>query len=196
MQALRLDERKAHLDPVAWRGGESLEALQEGVGGYVDVLELTASVSMWVNDEGAYRCHLNRAATKLASLVLGSEGGPAQDLLTDGVVPVFGPVVFTGGRDDDGEVRPLRPEAVEWLRAWAAGRPTSTRLLADLDEMPPTPHLGDVVRWEGTLWRVWSKCPPRLHLRPLGAENGARWVGIDEVTVHKARGVDEEGGGR
>lgn len=113
MQALRLGETTTHLEPVTWAGGESLDALTSAVGGHVDVVQLTPSVSMWVNDEGAYLCRLNRHATRVTWL----HG--------DTLVPIFGPVVFTGCRGVEHATVGLPGWASVWLHACLSGRCTS-----------------------------------------------------------------------
>ncbi len=71
---------------------DTLAWLQDTVGGLVDVVALTDTIDMWLNDEGIYQCEPNPAATLLAA-----------DLSGHGVHQMFyGPAVFTGGCDEDG----------------------------------------------------------------------------------------------
>lgn len=113
MQGLRLDE-DGRLDTMTWTGEEdSLDALQAAVGGWVDVVQLTPTVTMWVDDEGAYRRGVNRTVTRLLRL----HG--------ELVSPIFGPVVFTGCRGWENETVGLSSAADAWLRGWLAGRCTS-----------------------------------------------------------------------
>lgn len=77
----------------------TLPLLQRAVGGLVDVVALCRDLDMWINDEGL--CHgmdLNHEATGIARLC----GRVTQ--------PYFGPVVFTGGPDEEGNTTPLQPD--------------------------------------------------------------------------------------
>jgi hypothetical protein len=78
--------------------------LQKYVGGLVDVVSIAPDMDAWVNDDGIMLgLEPNLHATFLLSY------------LTDRQLaqPLFGPVVFTGGADADGETQPLTDEAVE-----------------------------------------------------------------------------------
>ncbi len=46
---------------------DTLGYLQDAVGGLIDVVGLTESVDMWVNDEGLFLCEPNPLATMLAA---------------------------------------------------------------------------------------------------------------------------------
>lgn len=96
----------------AFPEGDSLAFLQAKVEGYVDVVSLSEHVDMWVNDEGLMTHDVNPVATMIAA-------GFGMDHQ-----PYHGPVVFTGGADDEGTTLPLAPEwaielqaAAEWLTA-------------------------------------------------------------------------------
>lgn len=119
MHGLRLDE-DGRLGTVTWTDEtDSLDALQSAVQGWVDVVQVTPTVTMWVDDEGAYRRGVNRPATRLLRL----HG--------ELVSPIFGPVVFTGCRGWENETVSLSPAAEAWLRGWAAGRCTCIEQRAD-----------------------------------------------------------------
>lgn len=110
MQGLRIDEN-GRVATVGWAGGDwSLDARERAVGGPVEPLEVSASVTMWVHAEGAYLHPINNPAARLMRL---------HD--RDGIpTPIFGPVVLTGSRAD--EVVGLSPYEAAWLRAWLDGR--------------------------------------------------------------------------
>ena len=83
--------------------GSLLEPLQAAVGGDVDVVRLHPEMEMWVHDEGLYRCDLNPVASAVAAGM-----GFVQQ-------PYCGPVVFTGGADEDGNTLGLSDELAEVL---------------------------------------------------------------------------------
>lgn len=82
--------------------GGLLAQLQGAVGGLVDVVALADNLDVWVNDEGLYLCEPNPVATLLA-LALGRDA------------PLFGPAVFTGGADQQGDTVGLDPGTCEQL---------------------------------------------------------------------------------
>lgn len=78
--------------------GLTLEELQAGVGGgLVQLIQVSDTVTMWVNEEGLFRddLELNDVATIFYHALSGQD------------IPIMGPIVFTGGGDDDGETLPL-----------------------------------------------------------------------------------------
>ena len=83
--------------------GSLLEPLQAAVGGDIDVVRLHPEMEMWVHDEGLYACDLN----PVASAVAAGMGFVHQ--------PYCGPVVFTGGADEDGNTLGLSDELAEVL---------------------------------------------------------------------------------
>ncbi|GAA4757485.1 hypothetical protein GCM10023328_46710 [Modestobacter marinus] len=83
--------------------GSLLEPLQAAVGGDVDVVRLHPEMEMWVHDEGLYRCELNPVASAVAAGM-----GFSRQLYC-------GPVVFTGGADEDGNTLGLSEELAEVL---------------------------------------------------------------------------------
>lgn len=77
----------------------TLPLLQGAVEGLVDVVALCTHLDMWVNDEGIVRgMEVNHSATDIARLC----GRRDQ--------PYYGPVVFTGGPDGEGQTLPLQPD--------------------------------------------------------------------------------------
>ena len=96
---------------------DTLGYLQDAVGGLIDVVGLTESVDMWVNDEGLFLCEPNPLATMLAA------GLADRDLAQ----PFFGPAVFTGSCDEAGTTLGLTVAQLaevlrqaEWLREYTA----------------------------------------------------------------------------
>lgn len=74
----------------------TLQHLQRAVSGLVDVVSLSPTLDMWVNDEGlAIGMEINQLAT-VAAQVYGKFWQP-----------YAGPVAFTGGVDSEGETLPL-----------------------------------------------------------------------------------------
>jgi len=87
--------------------GGTLGLLQDAVGGFVDVVPLHPTITMWVNDTGLVDAlPINWVATTIARAF----GLTHQ--------PYVGPVVFTGGTDDDSTTLPLGDhQATTLLRA-------------------------------------------------------------------------------
>lgn len=95
------DAKAVQWDPTT---SDTLRHLQQAVGGLVDAVTLHESVTMWVNDEGVLRgMPINLVASSLA-----------RDLGTTHQ-PYFGPIIFTGGCDDEGETLGLSEQHVEAL---------------------------------------------------------------------------------
>lgn len=70
-----------------------LQLLQTLVGGWVQAVDLTPDLTLWVNEEGKLNgLPVNEAATRVWKAVYGP---------TDVIV---GPAVLTGGADEDGEL--------------------------------------------------------------------------------------------
>lgn len=93
-----------------WDPADTLSRLQEAVGGHVDVIGLSPALDMWLNDEGLVNGMLiNWAATAVAA----AHGYVYQ--------PYAGPVVFTGGTDEEGNTLPLTQDQAR----------TITRVCAD-----------------------------------------------------------------
>ncbi|WP_051718128.1 DUF3846 domain-containing protein [Streptomyces megasporus] len=84
-------------------------SLQQRVGGRFDVLRCRPSLDMWINDDGLYECEPNPVASMMALHMLGE-------------IPqiYFGPVVFTGGADEEGETLGLTEAQAAYLTDLAA----------------------------------------------------------------------------
>lgn len=84
----------------------TLDQLQIAVDGLVDVVGLCEGLDMWVNDEGIVReMPMNVVATVIAREFMGERFAQAY----------FGPVVFTGGCDDEGETLQLTDDQATTL---------------------------------------------------------------------------------
>lgn len=74
----------------------------------VDVVALTNRIDMWLDDEGLYTQPINHVATKLAQRF----GRTYQ--------PYHGPVLITGGADNEGDTLPLDTDKANALLATLA----------------------------------------------------------------------------
>lgn len=111
MQTLRMTE-SGHLDPVTWdESAWSLTLRQSAVGGPVDLLVLSASVTMWAAPGREPGQRPNRPALRLARL----HGADVRAL--------YGPVLLAGVRDEG--ITGVTVAEAAWLRAWVSGRCTS-----------------------------------------------------------------------
>lgn len=91
------EAREVMWDVTATTG--TLPLLQGAVEGLVDVVALCTNLDMWVNDEGIVRgMDVNHCATAIARMC----GRRDQ--------AYYGPVVFTGGPDGEGQTLPLQPD--------------------------------------------------------------------------------------
>jgi hypothetical protein len=97
--------------------GDELSTLQRCVGGYVEILRLSDSVTLWVNEEGkVIDLPPNRIATRLFRAVFKS-----YDI-------IVGDVVLTGGDDKEGNTLGLDDKAYARLLMWI-GQPEQYDLL-------------------------------------------------------------------
>jgi len=106
-QALRIAIDGTVTD-LSWEDGKTLEALQAGVEGSVDLVALRPDVDMWANDEGLFTHDVNVVGTLVADALRGDHW---QDY--------HGPLVFTGGNDEEGRTLPLSEAAQEEIRGLA-----------------------------------------------------------------------------
>lgn len=84
----------------------SLKVLQTAVGGYVQAIDLTPEVTMWINEEGKLEgLPLNFHGTMFWSATYGF-----------GTDQIVGDIVLTGGTDDEGDTLSLSPEAESVIR--------------------------------------------------------------------------------
>lgn len=93
-------------------GQTCLGALQAAVQGYVDVVRLTDTLDMWVNEEGAFTAALNPLASAIAAVFSARTGTARQPYF-------YGPAVFTGGADPEGATLPLQPAQADEVVAIA-----------------------------------------------------------------------------
>jgi hypothetical protein len=102
-----IDDPLEVLDPA----GESLKTLQQGVDGYVEAIDLDDALTMWLNEEGKL-LHLphNPRAQALWDRAFGA-----------GTDITVGPVVLTGGVNEEGDTLPLDAETVAALTAALGG---------------------------------------------------------------------------
>ena len=85
---------------------DSLATLQNGVGGWVQAIDLTTSMTMWCNEEGKLNgLPHNPFAQKLWDVALGAD--------TDYIV---GDVVFTGTPDEEGYTTGITAQDEEVIR--------------------------------------------------------------------------------
>lgn len=84
----------------------TLDDLQEGVGGWVQAIDLREDVTMWLNEEGKLEgLPHNPVAQALWTQTFGQ---------TDYIV---GNAIFTGGTDEEGETLPLSRVRADEIRA-------------------------------------------------------------------------------
>lgn len=89
---------------------DSLTALQEGVGGWVQAIDLTTTMTMWCNEEGKLEgLPHNPFAQAMWDKAFGAH--------TDYIV---GDVVFTGTPDDEGYTQSVTAEDERVIRAMVA----------------------------------------------------------------------------
>ena len=82
---------------------EMLARLQAACGGYVQAIDMTDTLTMWVNEEGKLNgSEWNECATAIWHAIY----GPSDT--------IFGTVVFTGGADEDGDTQSISDE--DWAR--------------------------------------------------------------------------------
>lgn len=84
----------------------SLKVLQTAVDGLIQPVDITAKLTMWVNEEGLFRSDFEQNILATA-------------FMPDGASPIMGPAVFTGGVDDNGETLGLSREDADSIRALA-----------------------------------------------------------------------------
>lgn len=86
-------------------GAASLGVLQKAVDGLIQPVDLSETITMWVNEEGLLRSDLtpNPLATAFYAEVYGAN------------TPIMGDVVFTGGCDEEGNTLGLTQEDVDDL---------------------------------------------------------------------------------
>jgi hypothetical protein len=89
--------------------GDTLKLLQDAVHGYIESVTLSDNLVMWVNEDGKMqKMPFNQAAT---SIFIKHRGG------ADFIV---GPVIFTGGADDEGNTLGLDEVSLQSVKTFAA----------------------------------------------------------------------------
>lgn len=82
----------------------SYEVIRSAVDGWIEAVDLSDEMTMWVNEEGKLIGLIrNDMATKMFREVFGN------------VDVIMGDVIFTGGSDDEGETLGLTDEQLEKL---------------------------------------------------------------------------------
>jgi len=89
--------------------GTALADLQKAVDGWIEAIDISADLTMWVNEEYLLRNELvlNPLATALFSSIGGTQ-------------PIFGDVVITGGTDPEGETLGLAENDLADLKELAS----------------------------------------------------------------------------
>lgn len=101
---LSIDGTLTELDLDASEG--SLKVLQDGVGGWIEPVDLSEEVTMYCNEEGKLG---GFEPNPIATVIFNATFAPAVDL-------IMGDVVFTGGVDDEGDTLGLPDEAATVIR--------------------------------------------------------------------------------
>jgi hypothetical protein len=102
-KAIMLDTA-GNLSQIDLDAGSGLKILQSAVGGWVQAVDFTADLTIWVNEEGKINgLPFNPKATKIWTHFLGN---------TDFIV---GNAVFTGGTDENGETLAISADAEAFI---------------------------------------------------------------------------------
>jgi hypothetical protein len=105
MLAIKLDTDGVAVEVEIAEEGQRLEQLQEAVGGWVEAVDLSPTLTMWCNEEGKLiGLPFNPLATDLWEESFGKT-----DLIK-------GNVIFTGGVDDEGSTLGLDEATANKLR--------------------------------------------------------------------------------
>ena len=86
---------------------DSLTALQSGVGGYVQAIDISPRLTMWLNEEGKIE---GLPHNIVAQVIFDNRFGPGLD-------KIVGNAVFTGGTDDEGDTLGLDTETADFLKS-------------------------------------------------------------------------------
>jgi hypothetical protein len=90
--------------------GNTLKVLQSAVDGLIQPVDLSDSLTVWVNEEGLFR---NDFDVNLFATAIYHQAFPTADN------PLVGPAVFTGGSDDEGNTLGLSEQMIANLATWA-----------------------------------------------------------------------------
>lgn len=93
--------------------GISLKELQAGVDGWIEAIDLSEEMTMWVNEEFLLRSEPD--TNPIASAFFGTVGG---------TYAIHGSVVFTGGTDSNGDTLGLGEKEIRLIKALAKSMKT------------------------------------------------------------------------
>jgi hypothetical protein len=105
MLAIKLDTDGVAVEVEIAEEGQRLKQLQEAVGGWIEAVDLSPTLTMWCNEEGK----LNGLPFNPLATDLWEESFGKTDLIK-------GNVIFTGGVDDEGSTLGLDEATANKLR--------------------------------------------------------------------------------
>jgi len=85
----------------------SYQVLKDGVGGWIEAVDLREDMTMWLNEEGKLD---GLPVNVMASRMFNEAFGAGKDIMV-------GDAVFTGGTDDEGDTLGLTEEQAQELEA-------------------------------------------------------------------------------
>lgn len=90
--------------------GTDLAEMQAMVGGLIQPIDLTETLTMWVNEEYVFmpQLELNPLASAFFQIMAGAD------------YPIYGNVIFTGGTDEDGNLLDLSTEDAIQIKTTAS----------------------------------------------------------------------------
>jgi hypothetical protein len=89
--------------------GTDLAEMQGVVGGLIQPIDLTPSITMWVNEEFLY----------MPELEMNVIGSSFFHIMAGGEYPIHGNVIFTGGTGEDGEILDLGSKEASLIKEMA-----------------------------------------------------------------------------
>lgn len=98
--ALRITT-EAKIEKLLLENDTELDQLQKAVDGYIEAVDLSPNLTMWVNEEGLLRDNLS--VNPVAYAFYSS--------------PIMGDIVFTGGTDENGDTLPLSEANAKLIRS-------------------------------------------------------------------------------
>lgn len=90
--------------------GTALAEMQTVVGGLIEPIDLSETLTMWVNEEFIF----------MPSLELNPLASAVFQMMAGGEYPIHGNVIFTGGTDSKGELKDLSSEDASWVKKLAS----------------------------------------------------------------------------
>jgi hypothetical protein len=127
--------------------GDELATLQGAVGGWVEAINFTNSLTMWCNEEGKLD---GLSQNIIAQHFYDNAYGAGRDI-------IVGDVVFTGGTDDEGDTVSLREELVKDIHEVAERLARSAVFITKEETkkvMSWQDHLGDAPMTEENVWQA------------------------------------------